>query len=174
MVAAQEKWPDIGERISCVGPFVMLRLRTQRQNGWRCRGWRRGVRRRGVRRQRRRVMNSWPLPSRMPSNLCYKEGHPSRGQATALYTAARTRKHSCAGRTHTHTKGQSDHSQGPLRISQKTLLHPAGWRDVPPHHFQVQEKVLLFILLHPSARFFCFFCFFFCVCVFFISGGILP
>lgn len=29
MVAAQEKWPDIGERFSCVGPFVMLRLGTE-------------------------------------------------------------------------------------------------------------------------------------------------
>lgn len=29
MVAAQEKWPDIGERISCVGPFVMLRPVTE-------------------------------------------------------------------------------------------------------------------------------------------------
>lgn len=40
-----------------------------------------------------------------------------------------------ACRTHTHTKGHSDHSQGPLCITQKTLLHPPVWRDVPPHHF---------------------------------------
>lgn len=36
----------------------------------------------------RGVMNTWPVPSRMPSNLCYKEGHPSHGQAAALYTTA--------------------------------------------------------------------------------------
>lgn len=29
MVAAQEKWPDIGERISCVGPSVMLQPVTE-------------------------------------------------------------------------------------------------------------------------------------------------
>lgn len=29
MAAAQEKWPDIGQRISCVGPFVTLRPLTE-------------------------------------------------------------------------------------------------------------------------------------------------
>lgn len=52
--------------------------------------------RRGATKERRErgrgcgVMNSWPIPSRMPSNLCYKEGHPSRRQAAVLYTIAQT------------------------------------------------------------------------------------
>lgn len=82
------------------------------------------------------VMNSWPIPSRMPSNLCYKKGHPSSGQASELYTAARTRETHGVHAVLTLTqKGQSDHGQGPLCITQKTLLHPPAWRDVPQHHF---------------------------------------
>lgn len=45
------------------------------------------------------VMNSWPIPSRMPSNLCYKKGHPSHWQAKVLYTNARVLKHTA------HTPG---------------------------------------------------------------------
>lgn len=36
------------------------------------------------------VMHSWPIPSRMPSDLCYKAGHPSCRQTAALYTNAQT------------------------------------------------------------------------------------
>lgn len=87
MLVAEEKWLDIGERISCVGNLsctagmgrgewmearrVATKERRERGKGW-------------------GVMNSWPIPSRMPSNLCYKEGHPSRRQAAALYTTAQT------------------------------------------------------------------------------------
>jgi len=39
------------------------------------------------------VMNSWPIPSRMPSNLCYKKGHPSHRQAAVLHTNAQAQKH---------------------------------------------------------------------------------
>lgn len=58
------------------------------------------------------VMNSWPIPSRMPSNLCHKEGHPSHRQAAVLYTTAPTWKHKA------HMP--DSHSQR----AQKTLLHP--------------------------------------------------
>lgn len=118
MVAAQEKWPDIGQRISCVGPFVTVRRRgdgggrmdggAEGSGAGRCRGGGRGV------------MNSWPIPSRMPSNLCYKEGHPSSGQAAPLYTATRTRKtHGAhAGLTLTQ-KGRVITARGPCASPRK-------------------------------------------------------
>lgn len=63
------------------------------------------------------VMNSWPIPSRMPSNLCYKKEHPSNRQATVLYTNAQALKH--IPRLH---KGNRDHSQRLLCITLQTLL----------------------------------------------------
>lgn len=87
MVLVKKKWIDIGERVSCVGHLSctagmerrkwmeVQRVATEegREQG---RGW--------------GVMNSWPIPSRMPSNLCYKEEHPSHRQAAVLYKTAPT------------------------------------------------------------------------------------
>ncbi len=87
MLVAEEKWLDIGERISCVGhssctagmgrgEWMEVERGATKERWERGRGW--------------GVMNSWPIPSRMPSNLCYKEGHPSHRQAAVLYTDAQT------------------------------------------------------------------------------------
>lgn len=108
-------------------------------------------------------MNSWPIPSRMPSNLCYKEGHPSHRQAAVLYTTAQTQKHT-AHMLGSLTKGLSDHSQGLLCITQKTLLHPQVWRDVPLDHFKVQECAAFHPHLHQSV------CFFGSISYFYLKG----
>lgn len=79
-----------------------------------------------------RVMNSWPVPSRMPSNLCYKKGHPSCRQAAVLYTNARAQKHSARMLGSLSLKGHSDHSQRRLSVPQQTLLRRG---DVPLHCF---------------------------------------
>ncbi len=89
MLLAKEKWPGIGEPISSVGHSSCTA-------GMGSREWME-VRRVTEERQERGtgwgVMNSWPISSRMPSNLCYKEGHPSHRQAEVLYTTKPTQKH---------------------------------------------------------------------------------
>lgn len=70
----------------------------------------------------RGVMNSWPIPSRMPSNLCYKEGHPSSGQAAALYTAARTRKHAARmPDSHSHKRAQWSQPGAPVHHPENSI-----------------------------------------------------
>lgn len=140
MVAAEEKWPDIGERISCVGHSSSIagngggrmdggaESSNAGQSSSSGGGW--------------GVMNSWPIPSRMASNLCYKEGHPSSRQAAALYTTARTRKHTTRmPDSHSQKKGTVITARGSCASPRKLYytLKCGGWRDVPPHHFQVQE-----------------------------------
>lgn len=143
MLVAEEKWVDIWERISCVGhsscttaigrgEWMVVRRGATEETQERGRGW--------------GVMNSWPIPSRMPSNLCYKEGHPSRRQAAVLYTNAQTLKHTA------HMLGS--HSQR-AQWSQPgaTVHHPAnsittwGVESCSTAKFLKCRNVLLFIII---------------------------
>lgn len=86
MLVAEEKWLEIGERVSRVGHSSCKAGMGMGEWMEVCRGATEERRERG---RGWGVMNSWPIPSRMPSNLCYKEGHPSRRHAV-LYTNAQT------------------------------------------------------------------------------------
>lgn len=68
--------------------------------------------RRGERQRRgegRAVMNGRAVPSRMASNLCYKEGHPSGGRVAVL---AHTRRGVEPRRSHAGREGVAIRARG--------------------------------------------------------------
>lgn len=151
MAVAEEKWPNIGERISCVGHSSC----TAGNGGGRMDGGAEGSNtgRGGSGGGGWGVMNSWPIPSRMPSNLCYKEGHPSSRQAVALYTTAWTRKHTARmPDSHSPKKGTVITARGSC-ASPRKLYYTLECRGMFRHTIFRCRKVLLFILVHPSGAF---------------------
>lgn len=132
------------------------------------------------------VMNSWPIPSRMPSNLCYKEGHPSSRQAAALYTTARTRKHAARmpdSRSQKKKKrAQWSQPGAPVRHPQNSIT-PSSVEGCSATPLLGAGRCCLFCLFIHQGLFLgsifyflkeCVFLFFFLHCIVFIEMSLLP
>lgn len=78
------------------------------------------------------VINSWPIPSRMASNLCYREAHPSHTLVLVLYTSARTlkRQQPCAGPA-LAKGGQQSQPGVTAQHPEKTLLYTPRCGKMP-------------------------------------------
>lgn len=82
------------------------------------------------------VINSWPIPSRMASNLCYRVTHPSHTWVLVLYTTARTlkRKQPCAGPALAEGWQQSQPRVTAQHPGNNTIVHTQVWKHVLLKH----------------------------------------